>query len=196
MGRETPSTIRDGGEEQPVCAHHDALCRQVRWAHAMQSHDERLRAYTRSFESDATEAADLVQAAWCIAWELRGANPGQPIDWLFLVGCCRRAAAESEASRRRDRAVFKRLSINQGADDEPGKRGNHDDLCDRAWDCLLTLPMRQREVVIYRIVWGKTEKETATDLHCAVGTVKAHLHRGLAKLHAFATELRASVDGE
>ena len=45
-----------------------------------------------------------------------------------------------------------------------------------------TLPPRQREVVLLRIVEGKSTAEAAYALGCAEGTVKASLHAALQKL--------------
>ena len=47
---------------------------------------------------------------------------------------------------------------------------------------LRTLPARQREVVALRILLDLDVDTTATTLGVAPGTVKAHLHRGLATL--------------
>jgi RNA polymerase sigma factor (sigma-70 family) len=47
---------------------------------------------------------------------------------------------------------------------------------------LATLPTRQREVVALRYFGGLSTAETAVELSIAEGTVKAHLHRGLAAL--------------
>ena len=47
---------------------------------------------------------------------------------------------------------------------------------------LATLPTRQREVVALRYFGGLSTTETARELSIAEGTVKAHLHRGLAAL--------------
>lgn len=47
---------------------------------------------------------------------------------------------------------------------------------------LSTLPLRQREVVILRLFEGFDTRETAEILGCRQGTVKAQLHRAIAKL--------------
>lgn len=52
---------------------------------------------------------------------------------------------------------------------------------------LLTLPTRQREVVVLRHLADLSEQETARSLGLAVGTVKSHSSRGLAALRAALT---------
>ncbi len=47
---------------------------------------------------------------------------------------------------------------------------------------MARLPLRQREVVALRYLEGLSTNETAEVLSIAPGTVKAHLHRGLAAL--------------
>lgn len=49
-------------------------------------------------------------------------------------------------------------------------------------DAMARLPLRQREVVALRYLEGLSTIETAEALSIAPGTVKAHLHRGLAAL--------------
>ncbi len=51
------------------------------------------------------------------------------------------------------------------------------------------LPERQREAVVLRYLEGFSTEETARAMGCRAGTVKAHLHRGLAALRRrFTTE--------
>ena len=47
---------------------------------------------------------------------------------------------------------------------------------------LERLPARQREVVVLRMLEGLSTRETAQVVGCREGTVKVHLHRGLAAL--------------
>lgn len=47
---------------------------------------------------------------------------------------------------------------------------------------LRSLPPRQREAVALRYLGGLSEQEVADALGCASGTVKSHLHRGVAAL--------------
>jgi RNA polymerase sigma factor (sigma-70 family) len=49
---------------------------------------------------------------------------------------------------------------------------------------LKVLPKRQREVVVLRYFGDLTEREIATELGLAPGTVKSHASRGLAALRA------------
>jgi RNA polymerase sigma-70 factor (sigma-E family) len=53
---------------------------------------------------------------------------------------------------------------------------------DAVLTALATLPTRQREVVALRYFGGLSTAEAARELSIAEGTVKAHLHRGLAAL--------------
>jgi RNA polymerase sigma-70 factor (sigma-E family) len=55
---------------------------------------------------------------------------------------------------------------------------------------LSTLPVRQREVVALRYFGGLSTAETARELSIAEGTVKAHLHRGLAALRTHLEDQR------
>ena len=50
------------------------------------------------------------------------------------------------------------------------------------WACLQTLPPRQRAVIVLRYYEDLTETQTAHQLGCAVGTVKAQTHRAIRRL--------------
>lgn len=52
---------------------------------------------------------------------------------------------------------------------------------------LMALPPMQRQCVLLRHWLGLTVEETAAELGIAPGTVKAHTHRGLARLRALLT---------
>jgi RNA polymerase sigma-70 factor (sigma-E family) len=50
------------------------------------------------------------------------------------------------------------------------------------WECLMTLPVRQRAAIVLRYYEDLTEAQTAETMGCAVGTVKSQVSAGLAKL--------------
>jgi DNA-directed RNA polymerase specialized sigma24 family protein len=99
-----------------------------------------------------------------------------------------------ERSRRRDPVsaanqsrTAAHLDSTVWAISESGDAGDADIAGDFAWDCVLRLTRRQREVLIYRLVFGKTEAATAAVLCIAIGTVKVHFHRALKALRLCST---------
>lgn len=56
------------------------------------------------------------------------------------------------------------------------------DLRDALVRAVATLPTAQREVLVLRHIAGLTETETATALHCSIGTVKSRASRALEAL--------------
>ena len=61
----------------------------------------------------------------------------------------------------------------------PGRRvSDHD----AVWSAVLTLPVRQRAVIVLRFYEDLTEAQTAEILGMAVGTVKSHCHAGCQRL--------------
>ena len=53
---------------------------------------------------------------------------------------------------------------------------------DAVWSAVLTLPVRQRAVIVLRFYEDLTEAQTAEILGMAVGTVKSHCHTGCQRL--------------
>lgn len=63
-------------------------------------------------------------------------------------------------------------------------------------EAMARLPKRQREVVALRHLAGLTEAETAEALRVSQGSVKTHLHRGLASLRSrLGAEVPIDVEG-
>lgn len=60
---------------------------------------------------------------------------------------------------------------------------------------LRTLSGRQREVVVLRHLEGLSTKETARILGCGEGSIKVHLHRGMAKLREFHQAVESRLGG-
>ena len=60
------------------------------------------------------------------------------------------------------------------------------DARDELWRLLMTLPKRQRAVVVLRYVEDLSEQETARVLDCTVGTVKSTASRAMARLRCTA----------
>jgi len=53
---------------------------------------------------------------------------------------------------------------------------------DAVWSAVLTLPVRQRAVIVLRFYEDLTEAQTAKILGIAVGTVKSHCYAGCQRL--------------
>jgi RNA polymerase sigma factor (sigma-70 family) len=160
------------------------------WRSVLRTYERRLVAYVRSFERDPAEVADLVQATWCIAWERSRLADAGPVDLPFVLSCCREAARLRQAAYRHRTAVTRALEREPSFDADAIDETEVDALGDRAWNCLLTLPPRQRETVVWHLLYDRSDAETARLLGCAVGTMKAHYHRALLKLRRFASMLR------
>jgi len=66
----------------------------------------------------------------------------------------------------------------------------------RLWAALMTLPVRQRAVVVLRYLYDQSEQQTAEQLQCSVGSVKSQSARGLARLRTVLSEDPALVPKE
>jgi RNA polymerase sigma factor (sigma-70 family) len=63
-------------------------------------------------------------------------------------------------------------------------------------EAMARLPKRQREVVALRHLAGMSEAETAAALRVSTGSVKTHLHRGLAALRTrLGSDLQVDIEG-
>jgi len=146
----------------------------------VERYSPRLMAVVTSYASDADEARDLLQEVWFRAFRKRRqfAARGSLIGWLFSI--CRSVCLDSTAKRHtRERLVLETprrdFPVTEDATYRSElRRGLH--------EALSALPAREREVAIMRLIEGRSTRETAEQLECAEGTVKAALHHAIAKL--------------
>ena len=61
-------------------------------------------------------------------------------------------------------------------------------------ECLGRLTARQRNVVVYRVLLGLSENDTARELDIDAGTVGTHLRRALAALRVALTTSDSSAN--
>ncbi len=114
---------------------------------------------------------------------------GEPDGWVTRVAANRAI----DVWRRRRRAPL--LSpVDEAARGSGGDFGDPGDRVDLA-RALAGLPRRQRAALAFRFLLDCSEAETAAALGCSVGTVKQHVHRGLAALRRVGLEPDAPGDG-
>ena len=138
----------------------------------------RLLGVTRTYARDLDHAHDLLQDAWVRAYEKRHqySGSGTLIGWLYAVT---RSVCLADT-----RKHVAKVPLGEGV---PGNETADRDTEQRALraallDAVFALPEREREIVIARLIDGRSTRETAEALGCAEGTVKAGLHHALVKL--------------
>ncbi len=123
---------------------------------------------------DRGEAEDLVQTALAKTWN-RWARLDAPEAYVrrvivtSFVSARRRRRAETAPGSLPDRPV-------------PGDAFADADLRSAVRQALLSLPPRQRAVVVLRYFDDLTEAQTAQAMGCSVGTVKSQSAKALGKL--------------
>jgi len=95
----------------------------------------------------------------------------------------RSAVLNGARSRLRRRGVRRRYEPAAGAARPgPDAAAVADDEHRRVIEALRTLPVRQREAIVLRFYEELSEAETAAAMGVSAGSVKTHVHRGLAAL--------------
>ena len=131
---------------------------------------------------DRGASEEVVQDAFVqlhLRWR-RLRDPEKAAAWL------RSAVLNGARSRLRHLEVRRRhaqggplVEGDESAEDAALTRGSHH----RMVAALRTLPPRQREAVVLRYYLDLSEAEMAAAMGVSAGSVKTHLHRGLAALH-------------
>lgn len=141
-----------------------------------------LVAHLRRYAGADTDLDDLLQELWLRAFRKRATYTGRGslLGWLLSVGRTVGMAAVDGRHQLPD-AI---------APVVPERLGTLESLSLRETlsDAVLALTDRQRDVVLMRLVEELSTAETAAQLHCAEGTVKATLHQAITKLRVLLTE--------
>jgi RNA polymerase sigma-70 factor, ECF subfamily len=153
------------------------------FAELVRAYSPRLRPFLRRYASVSADMNDLLQEIWLRAFRKRRtfAGRGSFFGWLLMVS---RTVGMAEVGRRQREPITQELTTEPGIESDPDAGM----LVDTVRSAILTLPERQREVLLLRLLEGRTTAETARLLHCAEGTVKATLHHALRRLQALLKE--------
>jgi RNA polymerase sigma-70 factor (sigma-E family) len=127
------------------------------------------------------DAEEVVQDAFVktlVAWD-RMRDKGRALPYL------RSAVLNGARSRLRHRRVVERTDTGPGAGvpaPSPEQAAIGRDEQDRMLAALRSLPTRQRECLVLRYYLDLSEAEIAATLDISAGSVKTHVHRGMAAL--------------
>lgn len=171
--------MTDAGKLNAFHAGDPSLFREL-----VESHTPRLLSLARSLIGDEDEAHDAVQATWVQAFRNRrqldalAALPG----WLGAI-CRNMVRSEGRKATVRARRAPEVVDLGPTPSERPDARAHRDELRRAVSDAIAALPPRQREVVVLRILDGRSTRECARLLDIAEGTVKATLHHALGNLH-------------
>jgi RNA polymerase sigma-70 factor (sigma-E family) len=138
------------------------------------SRDDCLRTVLASV-GDMDTAQDMVAEAFARAWASWRKVSRHPAPRAWVVRTALNAGVSSWRKRRRDRPLPEDDGVAASA-------GLADPMGRELMEALLRLPVRQRQVIAFRIFLDLDTAGTAKALGIAPGTVKAHLSRGLAAL--------------
>lgn len=143
-----------------------------------------LRNYARQWLFDRDDVEDVVQTTWFRVWSARDkmTDLERWRRWVTIV--CRNACLD--VLRRHRRTIAFTLIRSDGTvpfePEAPPLSLSDAEFSDETLSAILTLPVRQRLVVIWRYIAGKSTLETAEILRCSPGTVKAALAQALRSL--------------
>lgn len=132
---------------------------------------------------DAQASEDLVHTVFFKIIKYRGrykAEEGPFATWMFRIA--HNAAIDYYHSRKHSRNDLNIEDANVCADDDPDEDLLKKETTRRVREALGRLTEAQREVLILSRYQGLKYEEIAEILRCRVGTVKARVFRGVAKL--------------
>ncbi len=155
-----------------------------------------LLAVTRSFAEGPDEAEDLLQEVWMVALRKFGSRPPDAAVRYWLHSITLKICLGRTRTRRRLKNLLDRWPLDvprPGGQVNPPSLERHFRL--RAvWEKIGDLPPLERDVILLRVVEGKSVEEAASILGRAEGTVKASQHRALKKLKELRWLWRGDVE--
>jgi len=147
-------------------------------------HRERVRRHGLRLAPTPSDVDDLVAITFLEAWRLRGRVrlvDGSVLPWLLVTAT--NVARNQQRSARRYRALLERLPAGDAAPDPATLIGDTDVTAHFG-----RLPLADRQVLALCVVEGFSEREAATALGIAPGTVKSRLSRARRRLAGLFTE--------
>ncbi|BCX50214.1 RNA polymerase sigma factor [Haloferula helveola] len=160
----------------------DALRRLYR------EHGGRLLGIIQSVVRDRGEAEDVLQEAFVTIWNKAGMyDPklGKALTWMITVARnrafdrLRSLGRKADLKREQEGELQQRVTEQLRRQSEPSLPDDELQAIDRA---LNELPEEQREAITLAYLNGLTQQEIADCLDSPLGTVKARIRRGLARL--------------
>lgn len=162
----------------------DTLLRQIRpmVVHYCQARLGRISGHYHAAEDVAQEVCIAVVSALP-----RYQDMGRPFA-SFVFGIASHKVAD--AMRSAARMAIPTEDLPDGPDDRPGPEETAVAYieAERARALLARLPLRQRELLVLRVLSGMTAEETGHALGMSAGAVRVAQHRALARLRAIAME--------
>lgn len=109
-------------------------------------------------------------------------DQGRPF-LAFVYGIAAHKVADAHRAAARNRAEpVPEVPDSPESDDGPEQRAMHGELSGRMARLLSTLPQKQREILVLRVVVGLSAEETADAVGSTPGAVRVSQHRALTRL--------------
>jgi RNA polymerase sigma-70 factor, ECF subfamily len=146
------------------------------FAELVRAYSPRLLPHLQRYsQSTGIDVADLLQDVWLRVYQKRRGFDGHGSFLGWLLAICRTVGITAVRRHNPEDALNVDVAAAPIDADINIERG-------RLHEAVDELPLRQRDVVILRIVEDRSTAETARILGCAEGTVKAALHAAVHKL--------------
>lgn len=148
----------------------------------------RLLSMLRGYVADPEEALDLLQQTWLRTFRQRRsfAGRGSLAGWIMAIA--RNIALDAIRARQSRPEEAGVRGVPDPTETVPSGSRTADRESERVElgralnEALVQLPERQRDVVVFRLIEGRSVRDTARRMGCAEGTVKATLHHALTSL--------------
>jgi len=154
-----------------------------------QQHSARLLARIRRYLPDLDEAKDVLQDVWLQVLRKRDSfrGTGSAEGWTLAIArnaCLMELRAPHRNHQTRSVALLRHNRWYGAGEhqDAPDMQAMRSDLRRDIWQALSELPVRQRKVVVLRLLEGRSTADTARELGCTPAAVKSYLHRAVRRL--------------
>lgn len=141
-------------------------------------HQQAVRGFLRRLLADVSEADDVAQETFMVAWTRPGSYRGGASvrSWLCAIAWHKAKSVQRAWFRRRTREAAWAKDFAEHVAEAPSPEAA---VVHRALDAL---PIEQRAAVVLCVTQGFSHAEAAEILGAPLGTVKSHVTRGKARL--------------
>jgi RNA polymerase sigma-70 factor (ECF subfamily) len=166
----------------------------------VEGHSDRLLARIQHYLQDLDEAKDVLQDVWLQVLKKRNTYTGAGSAEGWTLAIARNASLM--ALRAPGRNSHTRPAVSLWRNRWYGTGSHHAAPDTRAMRAamrhdirhsLAELPVRQRKVVVLRLLEGRSTSETAAAMGCTTSAVKSYLHRAVRRLRVSLAQWRPDV---
>ncbi len=158
------------------------------FATLIREHGRVVKAVCLSFAESEDEVDDLLQEVWTLIYQKRQNHRGHGSFAAWAHRVAKRHCIDVYRKRASERSGLERFVQNGGVGDihgrgrTPGEELDHREAERTVWEALDTLPEKEREAIVLRLIQGRSPGEVSRRMKIDKASVRSNISRGIKRM--------------